>query len=369
MFAALLVLLASPALAQVPPADLFDGRRPRLEAFGPLPAENSGATGPAMRGDVAFVLAPKRVSVSGSFDAANYLTDQGFDQTWLYQKFERQTVSLELRRGLSPGKLPIPGLEVGLRVDARRRTEGMLNGFIAASEKGMAAIARNDDLINYDRVGEDAYTGTGESIGVNGEIRRENDGRSRMRATDLMLTMKALLLQGSLMDRIPDVALRLAVDATNPAVFDGDGNYAGAGVSISQPLSRRMTAYADLRAMKTLGGRDAMGLPLKPWALGATAGIERRLDWGRFKNTSFSVQFSRDQSPYVSVGLVSFDAPRTDVTLGFSHLAEIGAQKILFQIYGREDFNPGAKSASMAPYSPPDLQMGLRAVWTPGTAR
>ncbi len=344
------------------PADqLFDGRKPRLPGYGLLPSENTGALAPAMRTESASVLSAGKSAFALQGDAANYLTDQGFSR-WVYQKFERQTVSLEYRRGLKTELFP--ALELGLRVDARRRRLGALNGFISGWEHGLAWLAQNKDFINDDRGGEYGYSGTGESIGLDGKVLRQDDGRSRYRVSDAQLVLKAALLRSSPGRFVPDVALRFVANVSNPKSLDSDGDFVGAGASVSQPVGRRTTLHADARVLKPKGERDALGLELKNFAFGGTLGVERRIDCGKVKDLSFGLQFNHNQSPHKPVGQVAIDGSRSDVTLGFSYLAKISGQQVLFQLYGREDINfSGGGGGYLTPYSPPDFQAGLRAAW------
>ncbi len=128
------------------------------------------------------------------------------------------------------------------------------------------------------------------------------------------------------------------------------------------PLGAALAAACELVA----GPLDPLelGLELKNFAFGGTLGVERRIDCGKVKDLSFGLQFNHNQSPHKPVGQVAIDGSRSDVTLGFSYLAKISGQQVLFQLYGREDINfSGGGGGYLTPYSPPDFQAGLRAAW------
>lgn len=354
--------LSYAAEGKAPFSAVFDTPGDRRRGFGLLPAENNGSLGPAMRADDASVLARGRTAVVVQADAANYLTDVGGSDTYLYQKFERQTLSVEVRRGLKSAVFP--ALEAGVRLDVRRRDPGVLNGFIAGWEKGMAAVTRDDQFVNDDRVGEWALTQPGEEIVSDGRVLRAGGDSTKPSLGDLTFTLKAALTRGDPARFVPQVAARLTACLTRPGADDGNGDFLGAGVSIAQPVSRRLTAHADLRALKTVAALDPLGLPLKPWAAGGSAGLE----WRLLKNTSVGVQANYDTSASGAAGLLA-DEPRSDLTVGLSHLARLGAERLLVQLYAREDVRVSEGDVSLYPYSPPDLQAGVKLTWIPAIRR
>jgi hypothetical protein len=325
--------------------------------FGLLPSENTGSLGPAMRADDANVLEPGRVAVTFHGDAANYLTLVGNERDGLYQQFERQTLSVEVRRGVK--QTVFPALEVGLRLDARRRAPGMLNGFISGWESTVAGLTKDDQWVNDDRIGEYALTGTGEELVQNGRVLRRSDGRSKLSFGEAAVTMKALLVRMDPARKIPQLAARLVVDLARPGALDANGDFLGAGLSVAQPLTRRLTAHGDARFLKPVTATDELGLALRP-GFGATAGVE----WRALKKTSLGLQVSWDRSPVDAPGLWA-DEPRSDLTVGVSHLAKLGTERVLLQAYLREDVLFDGSYISLFPYSPPDLQAGVRATWFP----
>ena len=325
---------------------VFDGTRARPEPFGPLPGVSAGNGFPSLPVEGAAVLPPGRAKIELHANTANYLNRERGAAGAVQQNFEIGTYSIEARKGFKLDDYP--AIEAGIKLQGHKKGAGILDGFIGAFERAAGHA-------NAARAGEKAL-GAVDRVDVNGKTLRNSGGESDIELGDVLLTVKTALLESRPGSMIPTIAARLVGNIPTGSSFSS-GFFAGAGLSLSQPLTERLTMHADARLTSSSLGTDPLELPRRTASMGATLGVEYRL----LENTSIGAQANWDQSPYQKTGLQYFDAPRTDITIGITQMAEILSRKVLVKIYGREDFNIKSQTGHpFGPYGPADFQAGVQ---------
>jgi hypothetical protein len=169
---------------------------------------------------------------------------------------------------------------------------------------------------------------------------------------DVSLAAKAVLQDADPLSRDTAVAARVVVNVAGQSSFS-QGNFAGVGLSVSRRLLQRLVFHGDLHSTVAFDRTSRWNVPLRRMSAGFSAGPELALG----RNSSVSLQYEGNTTPYLSTGTAALDEAYGDVTIGFAHRFGAARQAVVAHVYARENMN---LPFSIRWNTDPDLAVGIR---------
>jgi len=347
-----LLLAARPLFAQdAPSGDRVVGGD-GWEPLGQVPVDQagSGRRGYALASEGSNVIAPGTDQISFHMVAANNFYREQTSDFLITERYETHTLAIGYRRGFKTGFFP--RVEIGGQLQLHERDSGFLNGFIAGFEDFWVAMTGRASAKNQLRTSDEVAPPLGTFVSRNGApIYRAPDDRSGF--GDVSVIAKALIADAAPSSSKPRIAARVVVNVSGESEFT-DGNFAGIGLSLDKKISGRAAFHGDLRGTLVLDRTSQWNLPLERVSYGFSVGTELKLS----TNSSVSLQYEGDTTPYAPTGTAAFDNGYGDITIGLGHRFRAGRGRMLLtQLYARENMN--------LPFQvrwniDPDLAVGLK---------
>lgn len=310
-----LALLIGISAASAAPVDVSPvaGNEPGPDRSVPLPDLPDRAY--SMPNADARVMKPGRSAIGLHLNSSNFVNQEIQVTGDTMTRFERETVSLDYRRGFAINGRPV---EFGVQVNAFKDAVGFQNSTISAVEKFFHEA---------NPVRSDASVPHGETVIMKGQVRRSYDGNGSG-LNDVLFSVKTGLYKAPELD----VAVRGVLNVALGAREASRGNFAGTAISAAYRLGSNWTVNGDVRATVPLEKKDTLGLPLGSVAYGWTLGIVRALS----SKTSAVVEISDERSNY-KTGFRSYDNGHLGLKLGVNHVTKLFDRPALIQFGVREN--------------------------------
>lgn len=338
----------------------------RLDATGALPVDWDGdRRGHALPPDAEAgrVLGEGKTAVDVMGVSSNYIYGGCRGNECYSERYEGETLGLDVRKGLRVDGTPV---EVGLRLKAHKDGVGFQNRMIEGVEKSLHAA-------NPGRFGTSTESPLphGGFWTRDGATIRNYDGYGSS-VGDVLASAKIALLNGEGDGWAPRVAARLALNVATASREFTRGNYAGAGLGVTQRLTRNLTLNGELRATQSLDKTDVLGLPLKQ---GPVPGFTLALTEALSESSAIVLQIDKNVSPYKAAAgeVPAYGESDDGLSIGYTKILKTsGGKSYIVQVWERENviYHPPTSDSNVLTNllsrvrftgnQAPDNQLGVR---------